>query len=258
MLAKFRNFHCLFAMMSSLVTLGLAAHVRAQTTEPTAPQFPNLAPRIVNTSPKVGAKDVDPALKEITVTFDRDMGPGFSWTGSGPNFPTLEQGARPSWRDSRTCVLPVELKSGHDYRVGINSMSYHGFTGTNGLPTAISAIYFATSGPRTLIKTPQIVSLDPANGATDVSPALAELRVTFNIPMGRGMSWCGEGANFPSSREGQRPHWTDDGKTCVLPVTLQPGWEYRVGLNSQSFKNFKSDEGVPLPPVAYTFKTSDK
>jgi hypothetical protein len=242
---------------SSLVTLGFATFGHAQSAEPSLSQLPNRAPRIVATSPKVGDRDVDPAVKEITVTFDRDMDSGFSWTGSGPNFPTIPEGARPHWRDSRTCVLPVELKSGHDYRVGINSMSYHGFSGTNGLPTAVSAIYFTTSGPKTLIKTPEIVSLEPANGATDVSPAVAELRVTFNVPMGRGMSWCGGGPNFPTTPDGQKAHWTDDGKTCVLPVQLKPGWEYHLGINCPSFKNFRSDEGVPLVPVGYTFKTSD-
>ena len=36
------------------------------------------APQIVSCSPARGASDVDPALKEITVTFDQDMGGGMS------------------------------------------------------------------------------------------------------------------------------------------------------------------------------------
>lgn len=243
----------LFVAAFSAVVFGFATLSAAQSAE----LLPNRAPRILATTPKVGANDVDPTLNEITVTFDRDMDPGFSWTGSGPKFPALPQGAKPYWRDPRTCVLPVELKSGHEYRVGINSMSYHNFRGTNGLPTAVSAIYFTTSGSKTKIKAPQIVSLEPPNGARDVSPSVTELRVTFNIPMSRGMSWCGGGPNFPSSPSGQRAHWTDDGKTCVLPVELKPGWEYRVGLNSPSYRNFQSDEGIPLVPVSYTFKTRD-
>jgi hypothetical protein len=31
-----------------------------------------------------------------------------------------------------------------------------------------------------------------------------------------------------------------------------------MGLNSQSYKGFKSAEGLPLAPVVYTFKTSAK
>src|SRR3954451_12762436 len=78
-------------------------------------------PRIVATSPVIGANDVDPSLKEITVTFDRDMAGGFSWTGSGPEYPGS---GKPAWKDKRTCALPVKLDSGHYYRVGINSQSH--------------------------------------------------------------------------------------------------------------------------------------
>ena len=50
------------------------------------------APQIVSTSPARGASDVDPALKEITVTFDQDMEEGMSWTGGGPEFPQIPEG----------------------------------------------------------------------------------------------------------------------------------------------------------------------
>jgi hypothetical protein len=36
---------------------------------------------------------------------------------------------------------------------------------------------------------------------------------------------------------------------------LKPNAQYRLGLNSPSFKNFQSAGGVPLEPVVYTFKT---
>ena len=215
-------------------------------------------PRIIATSPRIGATDVDPALKEITVTFDRDMDGGMSWTGSGPNFPKSPEGAKAHWRDKRTCVLPVKLQAGRSYRVGINSMSYHGFCGANGIAATPSAITFRTSGAGIEAKAPEIVSLDPPNGAREVSPAVKELRVTFNVPMGDEFSWTGGGPNFPKIPDGKKPYWTRDGKTCVLPVELKPGSEYALGLNSPSFKGFQSDEGVPLNPVSYTFKTSDK
>jgi hypothetical protein len=50
------------------------------------------APQIVSTSPTRGASDVDPAIKEITVTFDQDMEEGMSWTGGGPEFPSIPEG----------------------------------------------------------------------------------------------------------------------------------------------------------------------
>jgi hypothetical protein len=252
MIAKFHKSNRILALAASLLaTLELATLTDAQTSA-------NVAPRIITTSPKVGAKDVDPALKEITVTFDRDMEGGMSWTGGGQDFPKSPPGERAFWRDKRTCVLPVMLRSGHYYRVGINSMSYRNFRGTNGLPTAISAIFFTTSGPKAEIKAPEIVSLDPPNGASDVSPALTELRVTFSVPMGEGFSWTGGGPNYPPNPSGKKPYWTDGGKTCVLPVALKPGSEYQLGLNSPSFKGFRSEDGVPLVPVGYSFKTADK
>src|SRR5208337_5264469 len=54
-------------------------------------------PRIIATSPKTGTTDVDPALKQITVTFDRDMDAGMSWTGGGPSLPKSPEGAEAHW-----------------------------------------------------------------------------------------------------------------------------------------------------------------
>lgn len=216
-------------------------------------------PKIVATSPAVGQTDVDPGVTEITVTFDRDMGKGFSWTGGGPEFPTGPDGKKPRWRDLRTCVLPVTLEAGHYYRVGINSTSYQNFKSANGVPAQPSAIYFTTQGAspalQRMASTPQIVGLNPMNGAMDVDPKLTEIRVTFNVAMGGGFSWTGGGSDFPKAPEGKDPYWTDDHKTCVLPVALEPGKTYRFGLNSPSFKNFQSSGGVPLDPVRITFTT---
>ncbi|MFV1963943.1 MAG: M56 family metallopeptidase [Pirellulaceae bacterium] len=219
------------------------------------------APRIVATSPTAGATDVDPAITEITATFDHDMGEGFSWTGGGEDFPPSPTGKKAHWRDKRTCVLPVELKAARYYRVGINSKSFQNFQSAAGRPAKPSAIYFATAGATEEVKNrtrkPQIVALIPPNGATDVDPGLKELRVTFNLPMGGGFSWTGGGAHFPKIPAGQRPRWSEDHKTCVLPVELKPNWEYRLGLNSPSHKNFQSAGGVPLEPILYTFKTRE-
>jgi hypothetical protein len=217
-------------------------------------------PRIVSTSPAVGATDVDPALKQITVTFDQDMGGGMSWTGGGPDYPASPEGAEAYWVNKRTCVLPVKIQAGHYYRVGINSPSYRNFSSAAGVPAAPSAIYFTTQGASDELKrktqVPRIVSVKPSNGAKDVSPDVKELRVTFNVAMGGGCSWTGGGPEFPTIPEGKKAFWTEDHKTCVLPVELKPNSQYRLGLNSPSFKNFRSASGMPLEPVVYTFKTS--
>ena len=216
-------------------------------------------PRIVATSPPVGATDVDPALSEISVTFDRDMAGGFSWTGGGPEYPPIPEGKKPQWKDKRTCVLPVKLERGRFYRVGINSTSYQNFRSAAGVPAQPSAIYFTTQGASDELKAraskPRIVAINPRNNAQDVDPGLTEIRVTFNVPMGGGFSWTGGGPDFPKIPEGRKPYWSEDRKTCALPVQLEPGHTYRLGLNSPSHKNFQSAGGVPLDPVSYSFTT---
>jgi hypothetical protein len=217
-------------------------------------------PQIVATSPPIGATEVDPATAEIAVTFDRDMGGGFSWTGGGPDHPPTPEGKSALWRDLRTCVLPVKLEAGHYYRVGINSTSFQNFQSAQGVPAHPSAVYFVTQGASEELKNrarkPQVVSTNPPNGAKDVDPALRELRVTFNMSMGGGFSWVGGGPHYPKTTD--NAHWTEGRKTCVLPVELKPGWDYRLGLNSPSFKNFQSEAGIPLEPVEYTFRTRDQ
>jgi hypothetical protein len=218
-------------------------------------------PRIVATSPRIGETEVSPALKEITVTFDRDMERGMSWTGGGPDFPLSAPGQKAQWRNKRTCVLPVNLAPAHYYRVGINSTSFRNFRSVAGASASPSAIYFATEGASEEIKRkvslPKIVSLKPLNGARDVDPNLKELRVEFNMAMGEGFSWTGGGPEFPAGPEGKKPYWTEEHKVCVLPVVLKPGSAYRLGLNSPSHKNFQSAGGVPLEPVSYSFRTRD-
>lgn len=100
---------------------------------------------------------------------------------------------------------------------------------------------------------PRIVSITPAIGATEVDPATTEIRVTFDRDMSGGMSWTGGGEQFPETT-GQAT-WADN-RTCVLPVNLQPGKIYSLGINSQSYRNFQSAEGIPAPITPVYFATS--
>ncbi len=218
-------------------------------------------PQIVKTTPKVGAKGVSPTLSEITVTFDRDMRGGMSWTGGPPLFPPIDKGRQARWSNARTCVVPVKLEKGSYYRLGINSTSHQNFRGSDGVPAPPSAIYFstrnATGAVERRLHAPKIVKIDPPNGATSVDPDTKALRVTFDVPMGGGMSWTGGGTTFPPSPDGKSAAWSKNGLTCTLPVTLEPNHEYRVGLNSLSHINFQSKWGVPLTSVVYKFRTGD-
>jgi RNA polymerase sigma-70 factor (ECF subfamily) len=216
-------------------------------------------PEVVSISPSIGATEVDAGTKEITVTFDRDMQGGYSWTGGGPEYPPTAEGQKAHWRDKRTCVLPVKLERARFYRVGINSKSFQNFRSVEGVSSRPFAIYFTTEGASEELKLktvkPKIVAVNPAHGATDVDPGLTQITVTFNIPMGAGFSWTGDEASVPKLPEGKRIHWTEDKKTCVRPVELMPNREYTMGLNSEWYNNFQSEAGVPLDPHTLSFRT---
>jgi beta-lactamase regulating signal transducer with metallopeptidase domain len=219
-------------------------------------------PQIVETNPSQGATGVDPGLKEISVTFDRDMEKGMSWTGEPPLFPTFDKSRQARWIDARTCVLPVKLEKASYYRLGINSSSFRNFRSSDGVATPPSAIYFCTAGASKAIeermRIPAIVKLEPENGTGDVDPVTSALRVTFDMPMGEGMSWTGGGDKFPRIPEGKKAEWSNDGRTCTLPVSLAPEHDYELGINSLSHINFQNKWGVPVEPVVYKFHTRAK
>lgn len=217
------------------------------------------SPQITKTIPARGATDVDPATTEISITFDRDMGKGMSWTGAAPLFPPVDRTRKAHWVDARTCVLPVKLEKGAYYRVGVNSSSNRNFRGADGANALPTAICFATKGATKEVterlRAPKIVKLSPESDAKEVDPAITELTVTFDIPMGEGLSWTGSSPNFPASPDGKQATWSKDRLTCTLPVKLEAGHSYQLGINSPLHNNFQSEWGVSADPVVYRFKT---
>jgi hypothetical protein len=105
---------------------------------------------------------------------------------------------------------------------------------------------------------PVVVKTSPTAGAVDVAPTLQEVRVTFSKAMKDGSwSWSTWGEeNFP--KLGGDPRYLADGRTCVLPVKLEPGKFYAIWLNSEKFKNFKDPAGHPAVPYLLTFKTGSQ
>jgi Bacterial Ig-like domain len=101
---------------------------------------------------------------------------------------------------------------------------------------------------------PKIVSTQPINGATGVDPGLTEITVTFDQDMDEGFSWTGGGPEYPTSPQGAKAQWRDK-RTCVLPVALQSGHRYRVGINSPSYRNFRSSAGQSVAPSSISFTT---
>jgi len=90
-------------------------------------------PVVVKTEPQSGAAAVDSAIKEIKVSFSKDMQDNsWSWsTLSQDSFPKTT--GKPRYlADKRTCVLPVELKAGQTYAIWINSNQFGNFKDSAG------------------------------------------------------------------------------------------------------------------------------
>jgi RNA polymerase sigma-70 factor (ECF subfamily) len=103
---------------------------------------------------------------------------------------------------------------------------------------------------------PVVVKTEPVAGATRVDPRTSEIVVQFSKAMQDGSwSWSTWGEeNFPETT-GQ-PRYLSDGRTCVLPVKLQPAKFYAIWLNSDKFGNFKDTGSRSAVPYLLTFNTA--
>ena len=102
---------------------------------------------------------------------------------------------------------------------------------------------------------PVVVKTVPEAGLGDVDPGVKEIRVTFSQAMqDGGFSWStASKETFPPTAG--KPSYSDDKRTGVLPVKLEPGRTYAVWVNSQRFRNFKGANGQPAVPYLLVFKT---
>jgi len=69
----------------------------------------------------------------------------------------------------------------------------------------------------------------------------------------QGWSLVGGGPSFP--RLVGKPWWDDD-RLFVYRWALQPGHDYSLSINSQTFTNFRSLKGEPVAPYAISFRTA--
>jgi len=104
---------------------------------------------------------------------------------------------------------------------------------------------------------PQVISTTPIAFSKDVSPDLKQITVTFDQPMmNLSWSWVGGGETYPETTG--RPRYDSKKLTCTLPVKLEAGKFYWVGINSPQFTNFQTEKGVPAVPYVILFATKDK
>jgi hypothetical protein len=102
-------------------------------------------PVVIQTSPQTLETAVDPDTTQISVTFNQPMmNLSWSWVGGGEHFP--EMTGEPSYdKDRTTCTLPVKLKPGQWYFVGINSEKFVYFQTEKHIPAKPYVILFATA-----------------------------------------------------------------------------------------------------------------
>lgn len=93
-------------------------------------------PKIVRVEPANGATDVDPGLKAIVVTFDREMRDG-SWSvcrhkdGTWDDYPKTEGGCSYD-KTHRTLTIPVKLVPDKTYKLQFNNGEACGFQTPDG------------------------------------------------------------------------------------------------------------------------------
>lgn len=105
-----------------------------------------MPPSVVTTSPKAGDLAVNPAVKEIRVTFSKDMMTNNQWSWvmmSKETFPSIAGEIR-FLSDKRTCILPVKLEPGKTYVIWINSEQYNYFKDENGRSAVPYLLVFQT------------------------------------------------------------------------------------------------------------------
>jgi RNA polymerase sigma-70 factor (ECF subfamily) len=103
---------------------------------------------------------------------------------------------------------------------------------------------------------PVVVATAPQSGAADVDAATTrEIRVTFSKPMQDG-NWAFAQTGketFPQTTG--KPHYEPDGRTCVLPVKLEPGKPYVIWLNKPPYDSFSDPAGRKALPYLLVFET---
>jgi RNA polymerase sigma-70 factor (ECF subfamily) len=105
-----------------------------------------MPPSVVKTVPQAGDTKVDPALKEISVTFSKDMFTDRMWSICQISKDSFPEGAGKVHylADKRTCVFPVKLQPGKTYVLWFNRAQFNAFRDTNNTPAVPYMLVFQT------------------------------------------------------------------------------------------------------------------
>ena len=134
------------------VTAALLAVVGAEATAADKPEggdkkVADAPPVVVKTVPAAGDEAVDPGLKEVSVTFSKEMNDtSWTWatdTGRGATLPIGEN--KPTFgKDKKTCTLAVKLEPDTTYAVWLNVDKFTNFKDAAGNPSLAYLLVFRT------------------------------------------------------------------------------------------------------------------
>ena len=130
------------AAIATLALLIATSHAPAQTAEVSVKAQPA---SVIKTLPMAGDTAVDPTLKEITVTFSKDMKTNRMWSIcqiSKESFP--ESAGQIHYLDNRTCVMPVKLEPGRTYVLWFNRAQFNSFRDTDNHSSVPYLLVFQT------------------------------------------------------------------------------------------------------------------
>ena len=128
----------------SLLPMFCVASVVSLQAEPVSIEA--LPPVVVKTVPAAGDGAVDPATREIRVTFSKDMLTRKMWslvTVSQETFPKIN-GQMKYLPDKRTFVAPVKLEPGRTYALWVNQGRFTGFRDADNHPAVPYLLAFQT------------------------------------------------------------------------------------------------------------------
>ncbi len=101
---------------------------------------------------------------------------------------------------------------------------------------------------------PKVLTMTPENDTGDVDAAsVTALVVTFDRPMRHMAVVEVPGAAFPKVTG--RPGYDPSSRVLTIPCRLEPGTSYALQLNSEKNMVMTDEQGTPLPPVTWRFRT---
>jgi hypothetical protein len=129
--------------MRSLIILSIAALLSGSALAK-KPSVKSMPPVVVMTVPQSGATAVDAGLKEIKVTFSKDMITKKMWSFVQISKDSYPETGEPKYVDKRTIVLPVTLQPQKTYVIWINQGKFNAFRDVDNHPAVPYLLVFET------------------------------------------------------------------------------------------------------------------